>query len=1096
MSISYLKKIKFDKKLANTFLEKYISNIRIVILLLSLIIAGGLYSYFELPRKLNPEVEIPIINVVTALPQASPSDIETLITIPLEKKLSNLAGLKEINSISQEGVSIINLEFSPNTNPQLAKSEVEEIVDSVVLPDSANDPDVSLLDFENTPIWTFAIRSRLEDENSLNIFVKELKDSLEELSSIDKINLIGHQENEIEIKLKESFYSQNEINPIQISQIIKNGLASYPIGKIKTDNYSFNLSINPQINDIRDIREIIININNKNYYLYEIADISEKQIKKSSQVFLANKNLNPANAILVEVYKTKSAKIDNAQKQASQIVYQKITERYGQFQIFEISNNAQEITDQFNDLVKEFRTTIILVFATISIFLGIKQGLISLLTVPLTYLSAFFFMNVFGISINFLSLFSLLLALGLLVDDTIVVISAMTAYYKTGKFSPVQTGLMVWRDTIKPIWSTTLTTIWSFVPLLLASGIIGEFIKPIPVVVTVTMISSTAIAVLITLPLMIIFLKPKIPKRVIVFIQIITAMAIIALLYLFSGKSIIFPLIVVTYLATIAIFILVKKDILNYFKKRKLPNIILKNIDKGIVNLQKLSIHYNKLIKKVLASKNAPLKIIIAIALYSIIGFLLIPLGLVKSEFFPKSPSDQIFINLKFASGTNLEKNNEATRNFINQIREIEGINTITAITGKNFATTRSSRESENYSYITLTLPQEKEQKINSIQIANQIRDKFSNISDFKVDVIEISGGPPVGADIEFTILGDNLAELERISENLVTQLKNDNQLANIQTSFKESASRITYLPNYQKLNDYGLNTTQIALALKTFISGYELAKTSFGGTLSKEIAINLKTGSETEIEYLSNIRVFSRNNSYTLGEIGEFTSNPSLSEILRENGKRKFTITASVVQGVSATEKGAEIKRILESTKLPNGYSYKIGGVNEENEASVRSIILAMGVAFTLILITMVIQFNSFRQAIVVLIVIPLAVSSVFWAFSFLKIPLSFPALIGILSLFGIVVTNSMFIVDKININLKEKMKFKDAIADAGSSRLEPIILTKLSTVLGLLPITLSDPLWRGLGGAIISGLLLASTIMLLFIPCVYYLLFKPQKG
>lgn len=1095
MAESYLKKVKFDKKLSNTFLAKYISNIRFVILLLLVIILGGLYSYFELPRKLNPEVNIPIVNVVTFLPQASPNDVETLVTIPLEKKLSNIDSINKISSISRESTSIITLEFKSNIKPEEAENKAEKAISNVVLSNEATSPSVSVLDFENRPIWTFAIRSRFDDENSLNLFAKELKNTLENLDFVDKVNLVGQSENEIEIKLKESFYGQNEINPVQLSQTIKSALTSFPIGKIKTEKYSFNISINPQINTINDIREIIVTINNKNYLLKDIADISEKQIKNNSEVFVANKNLNPSNAILVEVYKTKSAKIDIAQKQASEIVYAKIQERYGQFQIFEISNNAQEITSQFNDLLGEFRTTMILVFLSISIFLGIKQGIISLLTVPLTYLSAFFFMNIFGISINFLSLFSLLLALGLLVDDTIVVVSAMTTYYKTGKFTPLQTGLMVWRDTIKPIWFTTLTTIWSFVPLLLATGIIGEFIKPIPIVVTVTMLSSTAIAVLITLPLMVVLLKPQIPRRVIILFQFIVAIFVAFLLYYFSNKSPVFPLIVLIYISTITIFVLIKKELSvsirkNLFLKRIFTK--LKFLDNGIINLDKLAIHYNKSIKKILNTKNAPFKIIVAIVTYSLVGFLLIPLGIVKSEFFPKTASDQIFINLELPQGTNSETTKEKTIDLINKIRDQEGVNTITAITGKIFLSTGATREGENYSYITLTLPEEKKQKISSIEVAQEIRKKIEDINNAKIDVIEVSGGPPVGADIELTILGNNLAELDSVSSDLVSRFKEDKELINVQTSFKESTSKIIYSPDYIKLKDYGINVSQIVLALKTFVSGYELDKTSFGGSLTEEIAINLKTGSENDIEYLSNIKI----GAYTLGEIGEFVSSPSLDEILREDGKRKLTITASVVQGVSATEKSKDIKTIVDSINLPQGYSYKFGGVNQENESSVRSIILAMGVAFTLILITMVIQFNSYRQAVVVLIVIPLAVSSVFWFFAIFGIPLSFPALIGILSLFGIVVTNSMFIVDKININLKEKMKFKDAIADAGASRLEPIILTKLSTIFGLLPITLSDPLWRGLGGAIISGLLIASTIMLLFIPSIYYLIFKTKKN
>jgi multidrug efflux pump subunit AcrB len=184
-----------------------------------------------------------------------------------------------------------------------------------------------------------------------------------------------------------------------------------------------------------------------------------------------------------------------------------------------------------------------------------------------------------------------------------------------------------------------------------------------------------------------------------------------------------------------------------------------------------------------------------------------------------------------------------------------------------------------------------------------------------------------------------------------------------------------------------------------------------------------------------------------------------------------------------------------VESIEFKPGYTWETGGVNEENAKSIQSILQAMLLSAVLIMITMVVQFGSFRQAAIVIIVIPFAVASVFLSFALFGTPLSFPALIGVLSLFGIVVTNSMFIVDKINLNKKEGMSFEHSIADAGASRLEPIILTKLSTVFGLLPITISDPLWRGLGGAIISGVLIASTIMLLFIPVLYYEWMKDEK-
>ncbi len=198
---------------------------------------------------------------------------------------------------------------------------------------------------------------------------------------------------------------------------------------------------------------------------------------------------------------------------------------------------------------------------------------------------------------------------------------------------------------------------------------------------------------------------------------------------------------------------------------------------------------------------------------------------------------------------------------------------------------------------------------------------------------------------------------------------------------------------------------------------------------------------------------------------------------------------------GYAIQEANADLEKYADSLDLPSGYSWKTGGVNEENQKSVNSILIAMALSFLLILVTMVLQFSSFRKAFIVLLVIPLSISGVFIIFALSNTPLSFPALIGVLALFGIVVKNSILIVDKIAVNEKTKMSFEEAIAEGAASRLEPIALTSLTAILGLTPVTLSDPLWRGLGGAIISGLIFSGTIMLFFIPVVYYLTFKSVR-
>jgi len=235
-------------------------------------------------------------------------------------------------------------------------------------------------------------------------------------------------------------------------------------------------------------------------------------------------------------------------------------------------------------------------------------------------------------------------------------------------------------------------------------------------------------------------------------------------------------------------------------------------------------------------------------------------------------------------------------------------------------------------------------------------------------------------------------------------------------------------------------------------------------------------------------------NNTSVLA-FSDFKLMPNPNLITREDSNRTISVSASVRDGYSASTINKDLEAFADSLNLPAGYFWKTGGANEENEESVQSILKAMLLAFVLILATLVVQLGSYRKAVIVMLVIPLALSGVFIIFAIFGIPLSFPALIGVLALFGIVVNNSIILVDKINLNLKSKMNLMDSISDASSSRLEPIALGSLTTIIGLIPITLSDPLWQGLGGAIIAGLVFSGTIMLFFIPVLYYVWFREES-
>jgi multidrug efflux pump subunit AcrB len=302
------------------------------------------------------------------------------------------------------------------------------------------------------------------------------------------------------------------------------------------------------------------------------------------------------------------------------------------------------------------------------------------------------------------------------------------------------------------------------------------------------------------------------------------------------------------------------------------------------------------------------------------------------------------------------------------------------------------------------------------------------------------------------------------------------------------------FTPNRAELAAHSVGIEQIGLWLRMYNSGFPLDSVRFSKD-SEDVTLRVSQGLEKP-ENLSSISIPTQIGNLPLTSLGNFKLETNPTKITRTDGKRTITVSAGVAAGYSTADANKKLANFVKNDlRLPSGYSSQTGGVNEENQKSVNSILQAMVLAAILISATMIIQFRSYRKALLVMLVIPLAISGVFILFAATGTPLSFPGLIGMLALFGIVVNNAMMLQDKIGVSLKAGLPFKDAIVDAGRARLEPIFLGSFTTIIGLVPITLSDPLWRGLGGAIIAGLTFSGVIMLLFIPVVYYSWFKGEE-
>ncbi len=1111
---SYLKQLKFDPKLNNSLIAKYLRNPRLVILIVLVALIAGISSFMSLPKVLNPNINIAIVIVSTSLPGAGPDDVESLLTVPIEQAVSNVSNIDTMTSTSQNSSSVVEIQFLSGVDADKATSDVQSAVQSVGnLPKDATTPHVQKLDFQNTPVWIFTVTGH--DPASLIRFGRGLRDALKDVTSLNTISVDGLDNQEIQVTVKPEAITAYGINPQTLSQTITSAINSQPAGNIDTAQSSFSLTIDPTVTSVQDLRNLRISVGNgTSVLLSDIANIAYRPQPGVSNSYVAYPNHTAEQTVTFSVFKKSTANITNADQDAHNAVQKYASQYPNQFQISSVVDTGDMINKQFDDLVRDLILTFCLVFLVIVLFLGTRQALVAASAIPMTFLITFIVMNGTGIDLSFIAFFSLLLSLGLLVDDTIVIISALSAYYRTGKFTPMEAGLLVWRDFKTAISTTTLTTVWAFVPLLLASGIIGEFIKPIPVVVSASLLTSFGVAMFITLPIVIIILKPHVPYRVLFLLRSLILLVVIALFFAIAPKGIYLVPAFILFIINIFIYFQVRNQLFakikeRFFKRNRSTSTrqaqparqinFRQYFDSGIIPFDIFSRKYRYIINAILSSKTNRRKTLAMVIIFSIFSYLLLPLGFVKNEFFPASAQSEIQLQLELPSGTNSEETQKEAITILNDVRKLPEVELVQLSLGQGADTGNGpSGSGSNIATISIVLPDPSQQKISSIDLAQRIRDKYANYQKGTLSVVEESGGPPAGADVQIKLFGRDLSALDGYANKLEAYLQKQPGVTNVDKSVKTGTSKIVFVPDYQKMLDAGVTQDQIGQWLRTYASGVTLdsnVQIEEGNSQNQDIVFRTNTNPQT-VQGLSAITVPTSKGPVPLLSLGTITIRPNPTLITRENGKRTISVTASVTKGYNATDINTKLEKYADSLNLPEGYSWSTGGANQQNNDSVTSILEAMILSFMLIIITMVLQFHSFRKALIVMLVIPLSISGVFIVFSITQTPLSFPALIGILALFGIVVKNSILIVDKINQNLRAGLEFQLSIVDAAESRMEPIALTTFAAILGLIPITLSNALWQGLGGAIIAGLIFSGSIMLFLIPVVYYLIFNSSEG
>jgi HAE1 family hydrophobic/amphiphilic exporter-1 len=690
-------------------------------------------------------------------------------------------------------------------------------------------------------------------------------------------------------------------------------------------------------------------------------------------------------------------------------------------------------------------------------------------------------------------------------------------YLRTGKFTPEEAVLLVLNDFKVVLTTTTLTTVWAFLPLLLASGIIGSFIKSVPIVVSVTLISSLLIALMINHPLAAVLERIRLTKKVF-FLLLFIAFA--ASYWFISFNS--WTGYLLAALAFAIIFYLIRWYLINgrtvLIENKKLMDLewcddelIKEKLKKqgsaheenfanrlihGLIPFNRVLPIYDKYLRKILVSKKNMKIVLGTTGAIFLLSILLPVFGIVKNVYFPASDENYIYINARAATGLNLEETNKIimrAEEKLMKIKEIKNFSTQVGTGGASGNEISFGQTSSNLGSITINLVNQDERNRTSPQLTEIIRHDLKEIKDATFQVESLSGGPPTGSAFEARILGDDLQVLDKTAKELKPLLSSINGVVDANISLKDSPAEYTFTFDPSRLELYNLNAAYVGGVLRMAISGTEVTKVIKEG---KEIKVMARFAEDKipDLEAIQNLQVLNlARQPVFIKDVAKIELKPSVENIARIDQKRAVTLTAGTDGQVSAGQILSEFQNKLKNDyKLPDKYTIEYGGENEQNTESVYSILKAMLLAGLLIISTLVIQFNSFKRALIVLVTIPLALIGVFFGLAITQISLSFPGLIGILALFGIVVKNAIILIDKINLNLKFGIPFVEAIIDAGKSRLEAIFITSICTIFGMIPITLSNALWQALGSAVIFGLLLSSFLTLFIVPILFVLLIK----
>ncbi len=1033
------KAIKSEEK---SFFGFFIKRFRFTYLIIFTILALGTFTIITIPREAEPEIRVPFAVVTTVYPGATPLDIEDSITNKIEDEIKDLENLNKFSSNSGQGFSSIFVEFNAEADLKESFRKLKEKVDEAKaeLPQETETPIVTEVNFNDIPIVTYSLSGNYP-KTDLKKFADKLQIELENISDVSKAPIIGSDEQEFQIIVDPNKLITYNITLGQIVNAIQVSHFNLPVGNIEIDGFKYNVRVEGKFSEADKLNDIVVaTFNNSPVLIRDLALVKDGFKERTSESKIGKQGEESKPTISLQLFKKTGGNILDIIKEAEEIVANAHSNKIipNNVSIIKTNDNSKYIKKDLKTFGKSGIQTFSLIMLILYIVLSFRGAIITASSIPLAFLSSFIFLNMLGMTINSMTLFALVLSLGLMVDNAIVIIEGINEYTEKHDKPIYEASILSVWNFKWPIIAGTMTTVSAFLPMLLVSGIMGEYIGILPKTISITLLSSLFMSLIIIPTLSARFIKTNKSK----------------------GES---------------------------HRNKKRHEII----NREMAKLKKV---YTKYLKIILPNKSKRRRFLAVIWILFIAAIAVPTLGIMRVEMFPKIDFEYFYANIELPIGSTLEKTSQITKeveNIITQVPEVENF-VVNIGSSMSLGPGGGSSNETHLANIAINLKDEKLRERKSFDVAEDLRNQIKKIQNAIVTIDEMNAGPPSGAPIEVRIFGNLSNETAIVADEIKEYFKNIPGLVNIKDSLENATGDFTFTIDKQKANYYGLSTLTIASTLRNAIHG---TKAGIVNINDNDIDITVKYSDDNfnNTNDLKNILIpTNTRDNIPLKEVANLELKPSLLSIKHRDGNAIVTVTAEVEKSINITKVISEFEKEIKTSPsllamIDKGVQIDIGGETEDIEKSFTELFSSLLIAIGLIIIILVLQFNSFKQPFIIIFTLPLALIGVILGLTILRQPFSITSFIGIVSLTGIVVNDSIVLIDRINKNIKNGMDFFESIIDGGLSRMQPIFVTSITTIAGIFPLIFASEMWIGLSLTIICGLSFSTILTLVVIP-VYY--------